>query len=129
MSGIAKVYKWELLKLTAQKRTYLGVGAAILVPIAFVVALVFSLAGDVFLMLPDEDRWFAFGLGSFLLGHIAFVVMFADRGFDRWPIAGVAVAGCALLLGTVFAHRLFDLLPVVLLILYLFYAVINPEKL
>ena len=38
----------------------------------FVVALVFSLAGDVFLMLPKER--FVEGLGSFLLGHIAYVV-------------------------------------------------------
>ena len=40
MVGVAKVYRWELVKLAAQKRTYLGIGAAILVPIAFVVALV-----------------------------------------------------------------------------------------
>ena len=39
MSGVAIVYKWELLKLRAQKRTYLGLGAAMLVPIIFVVAL------------------------------------------------------------------------------------------
>jgi ABC-2 type transport system permease protein len=39
VSGVATVYKWELLKLRAQKRTYLGLGAAMLVPIIFVVAL------------------------------------------------------------------------------------------
>jgi uncharacterized membrane protein YhhN len=39
---------------------------------AFAVALVFSLLGDVFLMLPRD--MFAFGLASFLLGHIAYVV-------------------------------------------------------
>ena len=33
------VYLWELRKLRAQKRTYLGLGGAIVVPIAFVVAL------------------------------------------------------------------------------------------
>jgi ABC-2 type transport system permease protein len=33
------VYRWELRKLCAQKRTYLGLGGAVLVPIAFVVAL------------------------------------------------------------------------------------------
>jgi ABC-2 type transport system permease protein len=33
------VYLWELRKLRAQKRTYLGLGATVLVPIAFVVAL------------------------------------------------------------------------------------------
>jgi ABC-2 type transport system permease protein len=40
LRGVAFVYKWELLKLRAQKRTYLGLGAALLVPIAFVVALI-----------------------------------------------------------------------------------------
>ena len=39
MPGVATVYRWELVKLATQKRTYLGLGAAILVPIAFVVAL------------------------------------------------------------------------------------------
>src|SRR5579864_1953323 len=37
----ALVYRWELLKLRAQKRTYLGLGAAALVPVAFVLALLF----------------------------------------------------------------------------------------
>jgi ABC-2 type transport system permease protein len=45
VSAVAKVYKWELLKLTAQKRTYLGIGAAILVPLAFVVALSLQTGG------------------------------------------------------------------------------------
>lgn len=38
----------------------------------FVVALVMSLAGDVFLMLPGD--LFVPGLGSFLLAHVAYVV-------------------------------------------------------
>ncbi|HZV72652.1 MAG TPA: ABC transporter permease [Conexibacter sp.] len=37
--GIAAIYGWELRKLRAQKRTYLGFGMAALVPILFVVAL------------------------------------------------------------------------------------------
>ena len=37
-----------------------------------VVGLVFSLAGDVFLML--DQKWFVPGLGSFLVGHLAYVV-------------------------------------------------------
>lgn len=36
------VYRWELRKLASQKRTYLGLGAAILVPLIFVVALSFQ---------------------------------------------------------------------------------------
>ena len=39
MHGVATVYRWELIKLATQKRTYLGLGAAVLVPIAFVIAL------------------------------------------------------------------------------------------
>jgi ABC-2 type transport system permease protein len=42
---VSKVYKWEILKLLAQKRTYLGLGAAILVPIVFVVVLTIQQGG------------------------------------------------------------------------------------
>lgn len=38
--GTLTVYRWELRKLRSQKRTFLGLGAAALVPIIFVVALV-----------------------------------------------------------------------------------------
>jgi len=38
--GVLTVYRWELRKLRAQKRTYLGLGTAAIVPIIFVVALV-----------------------------------------------------------------------------------------
>lgn len=41
-----------------------------------VVGLLFSLAGDVFLMLPS-DR-FAAGLGSFLVAHLCYVAAFSD---------------------------------------------------
>jgi len=39
MPGVATVYRWELFKLRFQKRTYLGLGAAIIVPILFVIAI------------------------------------------------------------------------------------------
>jgi ABC-2 type transport system permease protein len=39
MVGVARVYRWEVEKLLAQKRTFLGLGAAVLVPIIFVVVL------------------------------------------------------------------------------------------
>jgi ABC-2 type transport system permease protein len=41
--GLGTVYRWELVKLRAQKRTYFGLGAAALVPMIFIVAL---LTGD-----------------------------------------------------------------------------------
>jgi ABC-2 type transport system permease protein len=43
--GIGTVYRWELRKLRYQKRTYLGLGAAVLVPILFVVATHFRRHG------------------------------------------------------------------------------------
>src|SRR5476651_416779 len=39
MAGTLVVYQWELRKLLRQKRTYLGIGAAVLVPLIFVTAL------------------------------------------------------------------------------------------
>jgi uncharacterized membrane protein YhhN len=66
--------------------------------IVAVLALVLCLIGDVAL-LPAVDQ-FVVGLAAFLLGHIAFIVMFALRGFDRWTVSGVAIVGVAALLGT-----------------------------
>src|SRR4051794_3852056 len=45
IAAVGKVYEWELAKLLAQKRTYLGLVSAILVPIVFVVVLVFQTGG------------------------------------------------------------------------------------
>jgi ABC-2 type transport system permease protein len=43
--GVGTVYRWELRKLRSQKRTYLGLGAAALVPLIFIVALLSSSGG------------------------------------------------------------------------------------
>jgi len=45
MTALARVYRWEIAKLLAQKRTYLGLGTAIAVPIVFVVVLVLQRGG------------------------------------------------------------------------------------
>jgi uncharacterized membrane protein YhhN len=61
-------------------------------------ALVFSLIGDVFLVLPGE-RWFVFGLGAFLAGHIAYVVGLWIAGVSLGAFAvGLAVVGLAVIL-------------------------------
>jgi ABC-2 type transport system permease protein len=39
MRGVATVYRWELVKLRFLKRTYLGLGMAVLVPVLFVLAV------------------------------------------------------------------------------------------
>lgn len=60
----------------------------------FVAALVLSLAGDVFLMLPRD--LFIAGLSSFLLAHVAYVVGFVVAGLDPAGIAaGVVVVAAA----------------------------------
>jgi ABC-2 type transport system permease protein len=43
--GVATVYRWELRKLAAQKRTYIGLGCAVLVPLIFVVSLLADSSG------------------------------------------------------------------------------------
>jgi ABC-2 type transport system permease protein len=43
--AVARVYRWEVAKLLAQRRTYLGLGAASLVPVIFVVVLVLQPGG------------------------------------------------------------------------------------
>lgn len=45
MTAVALVYRWEIRKLLAQKRTYFGVGASIVVPIIFVVVLLLQPGG------------------------------------------------------------------------------------
>jgi ABC-2 type transport system permease protein len=47
--GVGTVYLWELRKLIAQKRTFLGLGAALIVPVIFVVALLADSSGN-----PEE---------------------------------------------------------------------------
>lgn len=61
----------------------------------FVVALVLSLSGDVFLMLPGN--FFVYGLGSFLLGHVAYVVGLNLHTEGNWWYAVPVVLVVALL--------------------------------
>jgi uncharacterized membrane protein YhhN len=56
----------------------------------FVVALVLGLAGDVFLMLPDD--FLMAGIGAFLAGHLAYAVGFRFVGFSvPGLIAGIII--------------------------------------
>ena len=66
----------------------------------FVIALALSLAGDVFLMLPQD--LFVFGLAAFLLGHIAYVVGMHVDGISggRFLIGIVVVMLLLAVIGT-----------------------------
>ncbi len=64
---------------------------------AIVVGLLFSLAGDVWLMLPS-DR-FGAGLGSFLVAHLCYVAAFGSAiGFSGspWSLVLIVLAAAAL---------------------------------
>lgn len=68
----------------------------------FVVALVFCAAGDVLLMVPPD--LFVAGLGSFLLGHLAYVVGLTRHGGSA---ADLAVAAAVLVaVGAVLGSRI-----------------------
>jgi uncharacterized membrane protein YhhN len=90
----------------------------------FVAGLVLSLAGDVFLMLPEERSYpvepFLLGLVSFLLGHVTYIVgMAIDH--ESWAltllglvvVAGALAAVAPRILGSVGAEAPEMRLPVV----------------
>ena len=68
----------------------------------FVVALVFSLLGDVFLMLPSDA--FVAGLSAFLLAHVAYVVALNQDSAGNWWLA-VPVVLVAAILGPAAGRR------------------------
>lgn len=65
----------------------------------FVVALAFSLAGDVLLL--DGDRRFVPGLVAFLLAHVAFTIGLAIGPDWSWVGVAVGVAAMTALAGTI----------------------------
>ncbi len=67
----------------------------------FVAALVFCLAGDVFLMIPKD--LFVPGLASFLVGHVLFIVGLIAHGVDIGPIEWLYVVVLGLLAQPVIA--------------------------
>lgn len=71
-AGTLDVYRWELSKLRFQKRTYLGLGAAIVVPILFCVAVALRNGGpdDVAFGRYIHDTGFAIPLVLLLFGSV-----------------------------------------------------------
>lgn len=60
----------------------------------FIAALVFSLGGDVFLMLPQD--LFVPGLASFLIGHLAYIGGLWTIGTEGgWLVLGAAIVAVA----------------------------------
>ncbi|GKU77468.1 lysoplasmalogenase [Paenibacillus sp. L3-i20] len=48
-----------------------------------VTGLVFSIGGDTFLLMPD-DEWFTFGLASFLIGHVFYTIAMLKHMKASW---------------------------------------------
>lgn len=72
-----------------------------------VIGLIFSIAGDAYLLLPDEP-WFTFGLGAFLTGHLFYTAAMITRTRGtptRW-LAAVPIALYSVLLGAKFHSSL-----------------------
>jgi len=99
------------LKRTVAKTVAVG-GLAVLAwhaggPTLLVLALSLSAAGDAFLA-HEGDPAFLGGLGSFLLAHIAYAVLFinAGPGLAAAPVPGVvAVVVFALVMGTLMVRN------------------------
>jgi uncharacterized membrane protein YhhN len=72
--------------------------------ILLLLAQLFGLFGDVFLLM--RQKWFLWGLGAFLVGHVFYLVLFllqladAIRYFELTSFR--ILAGCAILMGWVF---------------------------
>jgi uncharacterized membrane protein YhhN len=92
---IAVAKKWKVLEYFAKPGvivlliTWLVINDGYQGPtIFFVVGLLFSLTGDIFLMLPDEK--FLAGLISFLVAHLAYIRGFLISGFTI-STAGIVI--------------------------------------
>ena len=87
MPGIATVYRWELFKLRFQKRTYLGLGAAVIVPILFVLAVHFRRHGG------DHGGDFAFASYLNKSGLAVPLVLLLFGAVWMFPLITALVAG------------------------------------
>jgi uncharacterized membrane protein YhhN len=69
-----------------------------------VIGILFSLAGDIFLMLPE--KWFVGGLVSFLVAHLFYVAGYITRGGFQfhWPLLMLFVLYGAILLTLLLPH-------------------------
>jgi ABC-2 type transport system permease protein len=82
--NVLTVYRWELRKLRSQKRTYIGLGAAVLIPMIFVTAVALRNGG------PDEV---AFGRYIHDTGLAIPLVLLLFGSVWMFPLITALVAG------------------------------------
>ena len=65
-----------------------------------IVALIGGCAGDIFLMLKNQDKWFLFGMGAFLVNQIFYIVSFflSIPNIVNFNIWGLFLLGPAILM-------------------------------
>ncbi len=59
--------------------------------VSIAAGLLLGAIGDVLLIPTDRPRWFLAGLGSFLLGHVAYVIALFSLGFDSRALLALVV--------------------------------------
>ena len=84
--GLRAVYRWELRKLRAQKRTYIGLAAAVAIPLIFILALAVDNSGGG----PEELPFSAFVRET---GFAIPLVCLAFGAFWLLPLLTALVAG------------------------------------
>ena len=84
--GVGAVYRWELRKLRAQKRTYIGLAAAVAIPLIFILALAVDNSGGG----PEELPFSAFVRET---GFAIPLVCLAFGAFWLLPLLTALVAG------------------------------------
>jgi hypothetical protein len=102
--GVGAVYRWELRKLRAQKRTYIGLAAAVAIPLIFILALAVDNSGGGPEELPFSafvrETGFAIPLVLLLFGSIwlfpLIAALVAGAGTLFYPPASLLAVGVLL---------------------------------
>ena len=65
-----------------------------------VIALIGGCAGDIFLMLKDQDKWFLYGMGAFLINQIFYIMSFllSITDYTVFNVWGLFLLGPAILI-------------------------------
>jgi len=71
VTGTLIAYRWELRKLVSQKRTYIGLGAAVLLPVVFVTVMALQTGGPYDAPLGHNLRKTGLALGLVLLTFVS----------------------------------------------------------
>ncbi len=73
-----------------------------------ILALIFGYLGDIALMIGREGKWFMMGLGSFLIGHIFYIIAFllSITDITQFPIGGFLLFLPSILIALIFIYMI-----------------------